>query len=44
MNTRGHPVSTTARWVLIALMLAWTLVPIAWMVLSSFTTSPAFQT
>lgn len=36
MKTRGHPVSTTARWVLIALMLAWTLVPIVWMVLSSF--------
>ncbi|MGB7755179.1 MAG: carbohydrate ABC transporter permease [Salinisphaera sp.] len=41
MNTRGHPVSTLVRWVLIALMLAWTLVPIAWMVLSSFKPSNA---
>lgn len=36
MNTRVHPVSAGLRWLLIVLMLAWTLIPIAWMVISSF--------
>ena len=36
MNALTKPLSTLARWLLVALVMVWALVPILWMVLSSF--------